>query len=89
MDMANFSYADELGRWCNERRADWHCPMPPTREALAQAQAAGRFPVIFADMRDNTGGGSPGDSTGMLRAFVEAGLRDACVLNITDPDAES
>ncbi len=80
-------YADELGQWCYERRADWHFHMPPTREALAQAQAAGRFPVIFADMRDNTGGGSPGDSTGMLRAFVEVGLRDACVLNITDPDA--
>lgn len=80
-------YADELGKWCYERRADWHFYMPPTREALAQAQAAGRFPVVFADMRDNTGGGSPGDSTGMLRAFVEAGLRDACILNITDPEA--
>jgi len=80
-------YADQLGRWCYERRADWHFYMPPTREALALAQAAGRFPVVFADMRDNTGGGSPGDSTGMLQTFVEAGLRDACVLNITDPHA--
>lgn len=80
-------YADELGHWCYERRADWHFPMPPTREALTHAEAVGRFPVIFADMRDNTGGGSPGDSTGMLRTFIEAGLCDACVLNITDPDA--
>ncbi len=80
-------HADELGAWCFERRADWHFRMPPTREALAQAEAAGRYPVIFADMRDNTGGGSPGDSTGMLRTFVEHRLRDACVLNITDPDA--
>lgn len=80
-------YADELGEWCFQRRADWHFYMPPTREAITQAQAAGRFPVIFADMRDNTGGGSPGDSTGMLRAFIEAGLHDACVLNITDPQA--
>jgi microcystin degradation protein MlrC len=80
-------YADELGAWCYERRADWHFRMPPTREALAQAEAAGRYPVIFADMRDNTGGGSPGDSTGMLRTFVEHRLQDACVLNITDPDA--
>ncbi len=80
-------HADALGQWCYERRADWHFDMPPTREALALAQSAGRFPVIFADMRDNTGGGSPGDSTGMLRAFLEAGLRDACVLNITDPEA--
>lgn len=80
-------YADELGQWCYERRADWHFEMPTTREALADFQTAERWPVIFADMRDNTGGGSPGDSTGMLRAFVEAGVRDACVLNITDPEA--
>ena len=80
-------YADELGAWCYDRRADWHFTIPPTHVALAQAKAAGRYPVILADMRDNTGGGSPGDSTGMLRAFIEAGVRNACVLNITDPDA--
>ncbi len=82
-------YADELGAWCFERRADWHIPMPPTREALAHAEAAGRYPVIFADMRDNPGGGSPGDSTGMLRTFIECGLHNACVLNISDPESVS
>ena len=80
-------YADELGRWCWNRRADWHFHLPTTHEALAEARAAGRYPVIFADMRDNTGGGSPGDSTGTLRAFIETGVRDACILNITDSDA--
>jgi len=79
--------ADELGAWCYDRRDDWHFHMPTTREALDLAESAGRFPVIFADMRDNTGGGSPGDSTGMLRTFLDAKLRDACVLNMTDPDA--
>lgn len=80
-------YADELGTWCYDRRADWHFSIPPTHVALAEAKTVGRYPVILADIRDNTGGGSPGDSTGMLRAFIEAGLKDACVLNITDPDA--
>ena len=80
-------YADELGEWCFACRADWHFYMPPTQEAIELAQAAGKYPVIFADMRDNTGGGSPGDSTGMLRAFIDAGLRDACVLYISDPAA--
>jgi microcystin degradation protein MlrC len=80
-------YADDLGEWCYKRRADWHFYMPPTREALEWADRDGRYPVIFADMRDNTGGGSPGDSTGMLRTFVEAGLNDACILNITDPES--
>ena len=80
-------YADELAAWIWERREDWHVPMPPTREALAQARAAGKFPVIFADRNDNTGGGSPGDSTGMLQTFIEAGLKDACILYIVDPEA--
>ncbi|MBM4074026.1 MAG: M81 family metallopeptidase, partial [Planctomycetes bacterium] len=79
--------ADELGNWCYERRADWHFYMPSTKEAIGLAKDKGLFPVIFADMRDNTGGGSPGDSTGMLKAFIDCGLRDACVLNIADPES--
>ncbi len=80
-------YADELGAWIWERRADWHIPMPPTREALAEAESQGKYPVMFADRNDNTGGGSPGDSTGMLRTFIDAGLEDACILYIVDPEA--
>ena len=80
-------YADELAAWIWERRADWQAPMPPTCEALAQATAEGKFPVIFADRNDNTGGGSPGDSTGMLQIFIEAELEDACILYIVDPEA--
>jgi microcystin degradation protein MlrC len=81
------TYADQLGRWLFERRADWHIPMPRTQEALVQGEAAGRFPLIFADRNDNTGGGAPGDSTGMLQTFVEARLEPACILYIVDPAA--
>lgn len=80
-------YADDLGTWCWQRREDWHIYMPTVREALEWANRDQKFPVILADMRDNTGGGSPGDSTGMLRTFIDMGLRDACVLNITDAES--
>ena len=80
-------YADELGAWIWERRADWHIPMPSTCEALADAESQGKYPVMFADRNDNTGGGSPGDSTGMLQTFIDAGLEDACILYIVDPEA--
>ena len=80
-------YATELGRWTFDRRADWHYELPSTREALQKVQQEGLFPAIFADSRDNPGGGSPGDSTGMLRTFIEAGLQDACILYIVDPEA--
>ena len=83
------SCADELGTWLFNRRADWHYPIPSTHERLKEAEKAGRFPLVLADSRDNTGGGSGGDSTGMLRSFVEAGLEDACVLYIVDPESVS
>lgn len=80
-------YADELAAWIWERRVDWQLAMPSTAEAVATAEAAGRYPAIFADRNDNPGGGSPGDSTGLLRTFIQAGLTDACVLYIVDPEA--
>ena len=80
-------YADEIGNWAFKRRADWHYPLPSTHEALVQAKADGRFPVIIADCWDNTGGGSPGDSTAVLRTFIDVGLKDACILYIVDPVA--
>ena len=79
--------ADELAAWIWERRSTWHSPRPTTREALELAEKEGKYPVIFADPWDNTGGGAPGDSTGMLRTFVDAGLKDACLLYIVDPEA--
>ena len=81
------TYADQLGEWIFERREAWHGPAPTTRNALETAEKEGNFPVIFADRNDNTGGGSPGDSTGMLRCFIEAGLQEACLLYIVDPEA--
>ncbi len=81
------SLARELGAWIFERRADWQLATPSTREALKKAEMIGTHPAIFADRNDNPGGGSPGDSTGVLKAFVEAGLKDACVLYIVDPEA--
>ena len=79
--------ADELGAWIYSRRADWHLPLSRTADLLPEVARAGLFPVVFADRNDNTGGGSPGDSTGMLQAFIEAGLEEACVLYIVDPEA--
>ncbi len=80
-------HADELAAWIYRRRADWHQHLPSTREALAKAEMLGRYPAVFADKNDNTGGGSPGDSTGMLRTFLDSGLKDACILYIVDHES--
>ena len=80
-------HADQLGAWIYARRADWQLELLSARAALEKAQTAGRYPIILADMQDNTGGGSPGDSTGVLRTFMDMQLEDACVLYIVDPEA--
>lgn len=82
-------YADELAAWIWERRELWQLHMPSTAAVLPEAENARLFPVVIADRNDNTGGGSPGDSTGMLHTFVDAKLEHACILYIVDPEAVS
>ena len=79
--------ADQLGAWLFARRADWHVTVSSTRDALEEAEAAARYPAIFSDRSDNPGGGSPGDSTGMLKTFIDAKLRKACLIHMVDPEA--
>jgi microcystin degradation protein MlrC len=77
--------ADELAAWIWENRQRWYRPPVAVREALRQGETAGRFPIILADHADNTGGGAAGDSTEVLRTFIELGLQDAVILYIVDP----
>lgn len=78
--------ADELAAWIWERRDRWYAEPVTVREALAAGARAGRYPIILADHTDNTGGGSPGDSTEMLRTFLELRLTDALLLYMVDPE---
>jgi microcystin degradation protein MlrC len=78
--------ADELGDWIWERRERWYQTPMTLQEGLEAGQKTGRYPVILADMADNTGGGAPGDSTFVLRTFVEQDLQDALLLYMVDPE---
>lgn len=78
--------ADEIGDWIWQRRDRWYRPPLSVREALALGEREGRYPIILADMADNTGGGAPGDSTEVLHTFLELGLRDALLLYLVDPE---
>jgi microcystin degradation protein MlrC len=78
--------ATELGDWIWEQRSRWSCPPTSVREAIAQGQAGGKYPIVLADHADNTGGGSPGDSTEILQTFVDLQLADALLLYIVDPE---
>ncbi len=57
-------------------------------EAMRVAKAKGRAgrPVVIADYADNPGGGGYTDSTGLLRGMLEAGLKDAALAALYDPE---
>ena len=78
--------ADELATWVWENRQRWYRPPPSVRDAVEEGMRIGRHPIILADSADNTGGGSPGDSTEVLRTFLELGLEDALLLYMVDPE---
>ena len=80
--------ADALAGWVWSRRQEYTSEVFSVEGAIAQAEQVGRFPAILADGGDNTGGGAPGDSTAILRRFVDTPeLWPACVLYIVDPEA--
>lgn len=78
--------ADELGTWIWERRDRWYSPPLSVRDALNRGEETGSFPIILADHADNTGGGSPGDSTEVLKTFLDLKLQDALLLYMVDHD---
>jgi microcystin degradation protein MlrC len=79
--------ADEVADWVWQRRQRWQREPLSLGAALEQGDREGRYPILIADMADNTGGGAPGDSTEVLRTFVERDLRDALLLYLADPEA--
>jgi microcystin degradation protein MlrC len=59
---------------------------PSADEVLDAIWPVSDGPVLLVEPADNIGGGSPGDCTDVLRAFLRHGVRDAAVI-INDPEA--
>ncbi len=76
--------ANELVDWVWQRRERWHRLPVSVSDALAQGEAIGKYPIILADQADNTGGGAGGDSTEILRTFLERRMKDSLLLYIVD-----
>lgn len=69
---------------------NWGQSFPPLLtpvEAIDQARACPRRPVVLADVWSNPGGGVPGDNTVMLKALLAAGVENAALATIWDPIA--
>ncbi len=78
--------AAELASWIWERRQRWYTEPVSVKSAIAEGERLGRYPIILADHTDNTGGGSPGDSTEVLRTYLELGVQEALLLYMVDPE---
>jgi len=77
--------ARDVARAVWEAREEYRPQVLSPAEAIAAALAIDGGPVVINDTSDNPGGGSPGDSTHLLRAMLDAGLTDACYAFIFDP----
>jgi microcystin degradation protein MlrC len=71
-----------------DRRDRFRPVLTSLPDATARAKATedkSRHALIFADVGDNPGGGGRGNTMAILRAFLDAGVRDGLIGVIHDP----
>ena len=78
--------AGELARAVWRRRRDFDVTLTAVPEAIRYAREEAAGLVVLADGSDNPGGGGPCDGTVVLRELLAAGVEDAVVAVIADPE---
>lgn len=80
--------ADALAACILEREAEFAAPFMAPGEAVAAAvRSNAHKPFVLADVQDNSGAGATSDTTGLLRALIEAKADRAVVGALVDPEA--
>ena len=79
--------AERLGMELYANRGKHLMPALGPVQAVAEALAAAKGPVVIADMWDNPGGGTAGDATVVLKELIAQGATGAAVGTIWDPIA--
>ncbi|KKC38826.1 hypothetical protein WH87_08020 [Devosia epidermidihirudinis] len=77
--------AADFGRRFYAIRAAATLPFTSFEEAILEAGVAGDRPLVIADTADQIGSGAPGDTTYVLKAFIDAGITNAAVVPLWDP----
>jgi microcystin degradation protein MlrC len=81
--------AEDFAAAVAAREADFLPEFYPADACIARAleiATGASKPVIIADTQDNPGGGGPGDTTGMLRALIDARAKGAVIGALIDPE---
>jgi len=80
--------ADELLAHIIAREAEFKDELLAPEVAVARAMSTrAERPMVIADAQDNPGAGGTSDTTGLLRAMVEARCPDAVLGMVYDPEA--
>jgi len=79
--------AEDFGRRFYAIRKAASLPFTSFEAAIAEAGRGrpGEKPLMLLDTSDQIGSGAPGDTTHVLRALIQAGIRDAAVVPLWDP----
>jgi len=77
--------AEYYGKWFYRIRREATLPFTSFEEAITEARIRGDKPLLIADTADQIGSGAPGDTTHVLRAFIDNGIRNAVVAPLWDP----
>lgn len=80
------NFARRIAGRFEELKEDFRPRLPSVKEAIEKAIASRNHPVILADVGDNIGAGTPGDSTFILAELLEQNAESA-VLIIADPES--
>ncbi len=79
--------ASGLARRFWEARREFDVRLTPPDRAIREALRVPGAPVILSESSDSTGSGSPGDSTGLLKALLAARLSEPVAFFMVDPEA--
>lgn len=77
---------EKMAEYATENRELGNCLEPPIESVIDHIKAQPAGPIAVVEPADNIGGGSPGDCTGVLRAFVEHKVPN-CAVIINDPES--
>ena len=77
--------ADAIAKRLWQERDLYAVSLPTVEDALAEALATEGAPVVLSESSDSTGSGSPGDSTGILKALLVAPLTGPAAIFLVDP----
>jgi len=79
--------AEDFGRAFNDIRHAAALEFTPLDKAIEIAVQNQGKPVLLADVSDQTGGGAPGDTCHLVRAFLDSGITRATFGPVWDPAA--